>query len=112
MLACLLRPCSGHAGRDHERDVGRSGPIGRSEPSPSAEDCERRDAAGSYGGHVAVFPDDAGVVHWLVRHGANACHVLRDGRSAVHLAAERVRWHIARCRVAKHAVYLHHVPLG
>jgi hypothetical protein len=53
-----------------------------------------------------VFPDDAGVVHWLVKHGANACHVLLDGRSAVHVAAERVCWRaqlsLCQCMTARH----------
>jgi hypothetical protein len=43
-----------------------------------------------------VFPDDAAVVHWLVRHGADPLHILEDGRSALHFAAERV------CRASTH----------
>lgn len=76
MLACLLRT---HVGGPRRRDGG------------SASDSDSR-GSGSHGGYdAAVFPDDAAVIHWLVRHGADPLHVVNDGRSAVHFAAERVR---------------------
>jgi hypothetical protein len=70
MLGCLLRA--------HRRG------------SPTRSDGDGDDVVGSSRDDAAVFPDDAAVVHWLVRHGADPLHILEDGRSALHFAAERV----------------------